>query len=155
MLKSLLNNCNMTWNTATVTSSTSRSTPLVDMSNFHSVCFCLLGSTLSGSSKITAHIQAATANSTASLKTVNTVPISSSTAFGAPASRDYKVLAVDCPVLAGGYRYWRMRVQGSTGILTQDKFLTIQYNGRKINSTAMMTSTSVGPSTCLVTCTTY
>ncbi|MBW2019305.1 MAG: hypothetical protein JRI65_04710 [Deltaproteobacteria bacterium] len=127
----------------------------MDMSDFHSVCFCLLGSTLSGSSKITAVIQAATANSTASLKTINTTPISSSTAFGASASRNYKVLAVDCPVLAGGYQYWRMRVDGSSSVGAQDKFLTIQYNPRKANSTAMMSSTSVGPSTVLVTNTTY
>jgi len=153
-LNNMLRNCKFIWNTANVTSSTSRSTPLVDMSEFNSVCFMLLGSTLSGSSKISAVIQGATANSTATLYTVNTVPISSSTAYGAAASRNYKVLAVDC-AQSMNYQYMRMRLNGSSGIGANDRFLTIQYNPKVPGSTTIWDSTTMGPSTVLTTLTTY
>ena len=153
-LNNMLRNCKFIWNTATVTSTTSRATPLVDMSGFNSVCFMMLGSTLSGSSKISATIQGATANSTATLYSVTGLPISSSTAYGAAASWNYKILAIDCPQ-AMKYQYMRMRVNGSTTITTNDRFLTIQYNPRHPGSTTIWDSTTMGPSTVLTTITTY
>jgi len=123
------------------------------MSEFHGCLFMYMGSTLSGSSKITAHVQGATANSTASLKTYNIVPISSSTAFGAAASRNYKMLAVD--VLNPPYRYNRMRIQGATGVVAEDNFLTIAHTPRIANSTAFNNSTTLGPSTVMQTVSTY
>ena len=152
MFQSLLKNCQITWASANVTSSTSRGTPLVDMSGHESCLFLLLGSTLSGSSKVTAVIQGATANSTATLYTVNSTPLSSSTAFGASASRNYKVLAVDC-VRSTPYQYMRMRVDGSTGTGGQDRFLVMRYNPRKGGTT--QASTTVGPCAVLATMTTY
>jgi hypothetical protein len=119
--------------------------------------FMLVGSSASGSSKITVVVQGCTGSSTtgtlygyvlprttytAGASTLAMEAISSSTGWTNAATFNYNILAVD--VLKPKYRYNRIKVTGSTSIEGADHFLCIKHHMRLKGSTTYTDSTSLG-----------
>lgn len=155
-MQGLLNTVDIRISTTNMASSTSRSSPFIDMSDCDGCLFMLVGSTVSGSSKLTIVAQGATANSTVGAKTYAVTPISSSTGYGiGTGSFDYRLAMVD--VLKPHYRYNRIRVDGATGILNTWEWVMIKHHLRKHGSTFTNQSTTIGIgcSTVMATVSTY
>ena len=151
-MESLLKNCEIIANTANVTTDSSRQTPLVDMSDALGCAFFLIGTSVGGSSKLTAHVQMTSSTSvTPSTCTYPvTAAISSSLSFGGAAAYNAKVAIVD--VIRPTKRYVRVSWINSTG--TIDRFLMIKHHLRRAGSTTLWDSTSLGPTTCVIGCST-
>lgn len=149
-MESLLKNCEILTNTAHVTTDSSRHTPYVDMSDALGCMFMLVGTSLAGSSKLTAHVNLT--SSTAATATTMTSPvtaaISSATDFGGNGSHNAKIAVVD--IVRPTKRYVRVSWIGSTGAAGTDKHVMIKYNLRRAGSTHLWDSTSIGPTTCVV-----